>query len=330
MSRLFVEHEALRHQWYVVAESVDVTDAPLAVRLLGADYVVWRTGGGELVAAPDRCPHRESPLSIGTVENGCLSCPYHGWTFGDGGRCVAIPSSGKHGRIPPAAHLGVARVEERYGLVWICPDEPVGNIPAMPAEDDPAYRRINSGVETWATSATRMTDNFMDFAHFPWVHTSTFGIQTATEVPTLHIEELADGYVGYRYEVDARNDTGGTIASDQEGAIVHRRMTTGFHLPFTVRSTIHYDTGLDHLLLLCTTPVDDTTSYFTFVVWRNDDFSTPGEEIIAFDRAIGAEDKVMLERIPGVLPLDQQATVSVQSDKPSVEWRRRLAALLGS
>ena len=37
----------------------------------------------------------------------------------------------------------------------------------------------------------------------------------------------------------------------------------------------------------------------------------------------------MLERVPGVLPLDQRATVSVQSDKPSVEWRRQLAALLG-
>lgn len=50
--------------------------------------------------------------------------------------------------------------------------------------------------------------------------------------------------------------------------------------------------------------------------------------MIAFDRAIGAEDKRMLERVPGVLPLDQTSTASVQSDKPSVEWRRRLAAIL--
>jgi hypothetical protein len=105
-------------------------------------------------------------------------------------------------------------------------------------------------------------------------------------------------------------------------------MTTGFHLPFTVRSTIHYETGLDHLILLCSTPVDDVTSLFTFVIWRNDDHSVPAEEVIAFDRAIGAEDKRMLEQVPGVLPLDQHRTVSVQSDRPSVEWRRRLAALL--
>ena len=50
--------------------------------------------------------------------------------------------------------------------------------------------------------------------------------------------------------------------------------------------------------------------------------------MIRFDLAIGAEDKAMLERLDGVLPLDLAGTVSVQSDKPSVEWRRRFAALL--
>ena len=54
----------------------------------------------------------------------------------------------------------------------------------------------------------------------------------------------------------------------------------------------------------------------------------PAEEVIAFDRAIGAEDKRMLERVPGVLPLDHTATVSVQADRASVEWRRRLAKSL--
>lgn len=324
---MLIEHEPLREHWYVVAETADVTDTPVGVRVLGTDFVVWRSPSGGLTAAPDRCPHRESPLSLGTVRNGCLVCPYHGWTFGDRGACVEVPSSGTGRPVPPAAHLRSVEVVDRYGLVWLCPGEPSGTIPAMTAEDDPTYRRINSGVETWMTSATRMTDNFMDISHFPWVHAGTFGIEQNTEVPRLELGPLDDGYHGYRYEVHARNDLG-AAASGQDVEVVHRRMSTGFHLPFTVRSTIHYETGLDHLLLLCTTPVDDTTSYFTFVVWRNDDFSISGDEVIVFDRAIGAEDKAMLERVPGVLPLDQSATVSVQSDKPSVEWRRQLAAML--
>ena len=52
------------------------------------------------------------------------------------------------------------------------------------------------------------------------------------------------------------------------------------------------------------------------------------EEVIAFDRAIGAEDKRMLEQFDGVLPLDQTTLVSVQADRCSVEWRRRLHELM--
>ena len=84
-----------------------------------------------------------------------------------------------------------------------------------------------------------------------------------------------------------------------------------------------------HLLLL-STPIDDVMSYFTFVVWRNDDFSVSAEEIIRFDLAIGAEDKRMLEQLDGVLPLDQTTLVSVQADKCSVEWRRQLADFVKS
>ena len=328
---MLIEHEALRHHWHAVAESTDLgmpgAEAPLGVRLLGADYVVWRAPDGQIVAAPDRCPHRESPLSLGTVAGGCLVCPYHGWTFGADGACVLVPSSGVGKPVPPKAHLPVIGAREAYGLVWLCPDEPHGDLPLISQDADPAYRRINSGVDRWASSCTRMTDNFLDIAHFGWVHRDTFGRDELFEVPKIDLEELDDGWYGYGYEVEVGNEMGATT-SGATSATVHRRMTTGMHLPFTVRSTIHYQSGLDHIILLCSSPIDDVTSYFTFVVWRNDDFSVPAEEIIAFDRAIGAEDKRMLERVPGVLPLDQQATASVQADKASVEWRRRLAALV--
>jgi phenylpropionate dioxygenase-like ring-hydroxylating dioxygenase large terminal subunit len=254
-------------------------------------------------------------------------CPYHGWTFGAAGRCVRVPSATEGVPVPPRAHLPTVHAVERYGLVWLCPGEPVAGIPEIAAEHDPAYRRINTGVDVWKVSATRMTDNFLDISHFPYVHTGTFGIEANQQVPKIEMTELDADFVGYEYEVEVGNELG-SVASGIAAPVITRRMTTGFNLPFTVRSTIHYETGLDHLILLLSTPIDDTTSYFSFVIWRNDDHDVPAEDVIAFDRAIGAEDKRMLERVPGVLPLDQTATVSVQADKASVEWRRRLAALL--
>ena len=138
---MLIEHDGLRHQWYVVAEACDVdADAPVGVRLLGVDYVIWRSPAGELVAAPDRCPHRESPLSIGTVTEGCLTCAYHGWTFGAYGACTEIPSM-PEGPIPARARVTSYDVTVRHGLVWVRLDGSVDtSVPACPAFDDPAMK----------------------------------------------------------------------------------------------------------------------------------------------------------------------------------------------
>jgi len=324
-----LDRPALADHWHAVGRSVELAPGPARVRLLGRDYVVWRDPDGRPVAAPDRCPHRESPLSAGRVVAGCIECPYHGWSFGAGGRCVSVPSAAPDTPVPPKAHLATVHVAERYGLLWLCPGEPAAGIPEIPQDTDPAFRRINTPVDPWRVSATRMTDNFLDISHFPWVHRATFGIAQETQVPAVEMRELDSGWTGYEYEVHVRNDDLGRAVSGLTAPVLTRQMSSGFSLPFAVRSTIRYETGLEHILLLLSTPVDDTESLFTFVVWRNDDFSVSAEEIIRFDLAIGAEDKAMLERIPGILPLENTATVSVQADRASVEWRRRFAALVG-
>lgn len=328
MDSTFCDKAVLRDYWYAVASPESIVQAPVPVRLLGTDYVLWRDGSGVIAAVPDRCAHRESPLSPGAVRDGCIECPYHGWRFDGSGRCVRIPSAPEGAAIPPRAHLTPVHVVERYGLVWLCPGQPRSDIPHIRHDTDPAYRRINTPVEAWSVSAGRMVDNFCDVSHFAFVHTGTFGTEQSTEVAPVDLGELDDGFYGYAYEVEVANTDLAAGASGQMSATVKRRMSTGFHLPFAVRSTIHYHTGLDHILLLLSTPVDDEHSLFTFVVWRNDDFSVPAEEIVAFDRAIGAEDKRMLERVPGVLPLEQTALVNVQADRCGVEWRRRLRVLL--
>ncbi len=324
----FVHQGALKNCWYPVIDSSDLADAPVAVRLLGEDLVIWRSSNGGVVVAPDRCPHREAPLSLGALGNGVLTCVYHGWGFGDEGRCVSIPSSGPDANIPPAAHLPCRSAEERYGLVWICPGTPDVAIPEIAHDSDPAFRRINTGVEAWAVSTPRMVDNFLDVSHFPYVHTGTFGGAQEPTVPKIDLLQI-DDFFGYAYEIEAFNPDEAQVTSGSTDGVVHRQMSTGFALPFSVRSTIRYEDGLEHILLLCSTPVDDLSSLFTFVVWRNDDHATDPEETIAFDRAIGAEDKVMLEQVRGTLPLGRTDLASVQSDKPSVEWRRRFAELLG-
>jgi len=319
----FCRSRALRDQWYVVADASDIESSPVGVTLLGDRYVVWRANDGVLAAAADRCPHREAPLSLGHVHDGCLVCPYHAWAFASDGGCVDVPSSGPGAPIAAAAKLDVLPTRELYGLVWLCVGTPLGEPPRIAQDADPSFRRLTAGMETWSVSATRMADNFCDVAHFPYVHAGTIGPDTDPVVAPISVVALDADFTGYEYTVDVH---------DEHGNDVRQRMSTGFHLPFVVRSDTFYESGTraghDRVLLLCTTPVDDVTSLFTFVVWRNHDHEVPAEEVLAFDRAIGAEDRRMLERIPGVLPLDVSATVSVRSDRLSVEWRRQFRELV--
>jgi nitrite reductase/ring-hydroxylating ferredoxin subunit len=53
------------------ARSVDVGGLSLAVFL----------SEGRVFALGNRCAHRDFPLDEGTVQDGCVRCPWHGWRF---------------------------------------------------------------------------------------------------------------------------------------------------------------------------------------------------------------------------------------------------------
>lgn len=321
-------HPALRSYWHPVLRATDLAASPVARTLLTQPIVLFRGADGQPVAMADRCPHREGRLSRGQVVDGCLQCPYHGWTFNGEGRCVRVPSNAANVPAPKKAHIGAYHCVERYGMVWVCLGEPAAGIPDVPEDMDATFRRINVETQQWNTSALRMVDNFLDISHFPWVHVGTFGSQSAQEVPTFELTDLGD-FHGYAYEVEVDNtDEAAQRAAGTTTATLTREMTSGFALPFTCLSTIRYETGLRHLILLLSTPIDDETSYFSFVIWRNDDFSVPAEEVIRFDRAVGEEDRVMLESIDGPFPLQRGGLCDVRADRTGVEWRRRLVALL--
>jgi phenylpropionate dioxygenase-like ring-hydroxylating dioxygenase large terminal subunit len=121
--------------WFPVARTTDVSTTPLPVRAGEAAYVVVRLRpGAEVTAFPARCPHRLVPLAAGTVSDGRLQCPFHGWRFDAEGRCVDIPSMGTTGTPPPRADLPMPwAVEERHGWVWLAPERTTTPLPPRPA-----------------------------------------------------------------------------------------------------------------------------------------------------------------------------------------------------
>jgi len=102
-----------------VAASGDVTPGPLAVRVGDAAVVLFRDRAGRVGALADRCPHRDMPLSSGSVGFfGELVCGYHGWAYDADGGCVRIPAS--HATLrPPQAGVRSFAVREVDGVLWV-------------------------------------------------------------------------------------------------------------------------------------------------------------------------------------------------------------------
>jgi phenylpropionate dioxygenase-like ring-hydroxylating dioxygenase large terminal subunit len=182
-----------------------------------------------------------------------------------------------------------------------------------------------------------MIDNMLDISHFPFTHRGTFGIEQETVVPKIKLEQLDDTYYGYGYEVKINNVGSTKIMSGGGKDIIKLLMTTGFALPFSVLSTMSYETGVEQKLFMTAAPMEEGRSIYTFVLWRNDDVDllvepgrTIANEVLELELAVVLEDQTMLEKLQGQLPLKRGALVDVQADKPSLEWRRQYKELVSS
>ncbi|QGZ31180.1 Rieske (2Fe-2S) protein [Stutzerimonas stutzeri] len=64
---------------------------PLGAVVDGKEVAVFAADGG-FVATSGICPHAQGPLHEGEVEDGVLTCPWHGWTFNlESGQCDEDP-----------------------------------------------------------------------------------------------------------------------------------------------------------------------------------------------------------------------------------------------
>ena len=101
------------NNWYVAAQSSEVTDTPYRTRMLGCDFVLFRDGSNNIVCLSDVCCHRGGSLSGGACVNGRVQCAYHGWEFGNNGAVELIPSLGPDAKIPRRARVDSYPLEER-------------------------------------------------------------------------------------------------------------------------------------------------------------------------------------------------------------------------
>lgn len=165
---------SIREQWFVAARTEQLRRKPLAICILALPLVVGRSAQGTVFAFEDRCPHRQVPLSAGTITEDGLQCPYHGWTFGTDGKCRAIPGMAPDQTTPSVGARAVA-CREVNGLIWVRLATPAtagnSNMAPPPSMTKPlANATALSWQSNWKTSAIDALENFLDPLHTHTIH----------------------------------------------------------------------------------------------------------------------------------------------------------------
>ncbi len=113
--------EVLRHYWlpFLISEELPAPDcAPLRVRLLSEDLVVFRDTDNRVGLFADHCPHRGASMFFGRNEESGLRCVYHGWKFDVTGACVDMPSEPAESNFRAKVRATAYPCRELNGVVW--------------------------------------------------------------------------------------------------------------------------------------------------------------------------------------------------------------------
>lgn len=319
-----------RDFWYVVSWASSVANTPKSAELLGERIVLWRNKDGMVSAAIDRCPHRGTQLSLGTVdEDGCLVCPYHGWAFEPSGRCVAVPQFEPSTPIPARVRLETIHCQEQSGMVWVCLGNPVVPIGSFPEWDESGYRHVECEPYTWECSPERMVENFMDFGHLGYLHDGLLGSRDDLTVPDHHVTTVASQLF---FELtmmvpDATDSFAVTKILGDRGKQTNTYVVTA---PYTIYLQSHYhDTGVNRTLFFSVQPNSEGRSTGYCFQSRDFDLHARDEPFAAFQSLLAEQDRPIVEsQLPIAAPLVLKDEVHLSFDKVAIAYRRLLRAYL--
>lgn len=211
---------------------------------------------------------------------------------------------------------------ERFGHLWTSPGQPNRDLFTIPEACSPGRRLIDVGSVRVKCSPLRAVENFLDIAHFPFVHTDILGAEPHTEVE--------------RYEVDIREEVDEVwatkvkffqpqAAKSAAGGVMTDYM---YRVPAPTCAVLYKTCpprpGEWDVITLFVQPL--TEEWCEVWPWMAlyDDVSTMAE-MVSFQQLIFMQDRSILEnQIPRKLPLDPGMEVPTQADMTSVAYRRWL------
>lgn len=160
----------LKNFWYPVAFTTDLKDdTMIPIECFEEPWVIFRGKDGKPGCVQNTCAHRACPLDLGSVNEGRITCPYHGWEYSTDGKCEKMPST----------RLLNVRIKslpcfEQEGMIWVWPgnEPPAATIPSL--KPPPGFVIHAEIVIELPVEHGLLLDNLLDLAHAPFTHTNTF------------------------------------------------------------------------------------------------------------------------------------------------------------
>ncbi len=210
----------------------------------------------------------------------------------------------------------------RYGHIWACLGEPASKLFDIPEADQPGRTLVDCGAVRVRCSPLRAVENFLDVAHFPFVHTDILGAEPHTEVE--------------RYKVEIKEETDEVWATDvrffqpQAAKSAAGGITTHYMYRVPVPTVaILYKTcpprpGEWDVIAIFAQPLsEDLCDVWAWMALYDDE--SPMTDLIHFQQMIFLQDRTILEnQIPRRLPLDPKLEIPTRADLTSITYRRWL------
>ena len=224
--------------------------------------------------------------------------------------------------VTAADREGPLPTRERYGYLWTTLGSPGRDVVPIPEADEDDRREVVCGAIAVKASGLRIVENFLDMAHFPFVHTDILGSEPHTEV--LHYTTEIRRDVDEVWATNCQFFQPQAALSATEGL-----MTQYMYRVATPFVTLLYKTCPNaanrwDVICLFVQPLDPDRCRAHPVMFLIDDVSTR-QSLVQFQQVIFLQDRIILEnQRPRLLPLEPRAEIPTRADASSVAYRRWL------
>ena len=316
--------------WYCAAVARDLGEAPLQVRMLGQDFVLFRDSSRQAHCLHDVCVHRGASLAGGLIKDDCIQCPYHGWLYDVAGACRHMPTLvGTDGRIPPRARVDSYPTVEKYGLIFVfLGDLPESERPPMLEVNEWGQDGWSHTVQQWELDYPylRAVENAMDVFHNDLVHPE-FMIrdehQGNRSVPLLDFTET-DWSTTFKTRLPGKELDEQTGMTTKQGGQTSE-VATG-HISVSNYFSFVQISQQDRLCLyFYATPLSQRQTRITLLTTRN---FMPGEDqdeiMMRGNEHILMQDvRVVADILPGPVPDTNVTELLLPEDRGVVGYRQR-------